>query len=109
MNKFEQELKKNNLLCSRCTKCNKLVWPPSDFCNNCFGEVIWQPISRNAKIVEFSRKNNKYFCIAEFEEGVRVMGSVENASNLHIGQSLILVKCDYDVGEKFVFEPFSGP
>ena len=107
MNKFEDGLKNNNFLCSRCTRCNKLVWPPSDFCNKCFGEIIWQPLSRYAKLVEFSSKDKKYFCIAEFEEGIRVMGGLENASNLHVGQSLILIKCDYDGKEKFVFEPVS--
>jgi uncharacterized OB-fold protein len=107
MNKFEQELKNNNFLCSKCTKCNKLVWPPSDFCNKCLGEVIWEPLSRYAKVVEFSSKDSKYFCIAEFDGGIRVMGSIENVSDLCVGESLFLIKCDYDGKEKFVFEPVS--
>jgi uncharacterized OB-fold protein len=107
MNKFEMELKNNNFLCSQCTKCNKLVWPPSEFCNKCFSDVIWRPVSRYAKLIEFSRKDSKLFCIAEFEDGIRVMGSVENASNLQVGQSLFLIKCDYDRRERFVFEPVS--
>lgn len=105
MNKFEQELKKNIFLCSQCTKCDKLVWPPSDFCNKCFNEVVWRPISRLAKLVEFSRKNNEYFCVAEFEGSIRVMGTVQNTSDLQVGQSLFLIKCDYDEKERFVFEP----
>jgi uncharacterized protein len=107
MNKFEQELKNNNFLCSQCTKCNKLVWPPSDFCNKCFSEVIWRPVSRFAKLIEFSSKDNEFFCIAEFEGNIRVMGSVENIYNLQVGQSLFLIKCDYDGKERFMFRPAS--
>ena len=105
MSKFEQELRNGNFVCSECLKCNKLVWPPSDFCNKCFGNVTWRSISRTAKLVEFSRKNDEYFCIAEFENQVRVMGRVESVSNLQVGQTLSLVRCDYDGKEKFVFRP----
>ena len=107
MNKFEQELKNNNFLCSQCTKCNKLVWPPSEFCNKCFSGVSWRPISRYAKLIEFSSKDKKYFCIAEFEGCIRVMGSVKRRSDLQVGQTMILVKCDYDKKEIFEFEPIS--
>ncbi len=104
MNKFEQELKNNNFLCSQCPKCNKLVWPPSEFCNKCFGKVTWRPVSRFAKIIEFSNKDSEFFCIAEFEDGIKVMGRIENASNLQVGQKLFLAKCDYDKKEQFVFQ-----
>ena len=107
MTKFEQELKNNNFSCSYCTKCNKPVWPPNDFCNRCFNTVIWRPVPRSAKLIEFSSKNNEFFCIAEFEDGIRVMGKIENASGLKIGQSLSLVKCDYDGTEIFVFKQVS--
>lgn len=105
MNKFEQELKNNNFLCSYCSKCSILVWPPSDLCNKCFSDVNWRPVLRTAKLIEFSRKDKEYFCIAEFEGKIRVMGNIENASNLQVGQSLILAKCDYDGKEIFVFKP----
>lgn len=103
MTKFEQELKNNNLVCSRCTRCDRIVWPPSEFCNRCFGNVVWMPLSRNAKLIEFSHKEGQYFCIAELESGIRLMGTVESTTNLKIGEHLVLVKCDYDGAEKFVF------
>ncbi|MGI0088099.1 MAG: Zn-ribbon domain-containing OB-fold protein [Nitrosotalea sp.] len=103
MNKFEQELKNNNFVCSRCTRCNKMVWPPSDLCNKCFDNVVWVPVSRNARLVEFSRKDEEYFGIAEFDGGIRVMGTIQSASILHVGQPLILTRCSYDGVEKFVF------
>lgn len=104
MNTFEQELKNNNFVCSSCPKCNKLVWPPSDFCNSCFGSVVWRQVTKTAKLVEFSRHDNEVFCIAEFEGNIRIMGSIKNASSLKIGQSLTLVKCDFDGKEKFILE-----
>ncbi len=108
MNKFEQELKNNNFVCSRCARCNKTVWPPSDLCNKCFGDVVWEPVSKNARLIEFSRKNGEYFCMAEFDEGIRVMGTVESASILHVGQPLTLIRCSYDGTEKFVFSICEG-
>ena len=104
MNKFEQELKNNNFVCSSCPKCNKLVWPPSDFCNSCFGNVVWRQVEKTAKLIEFSHDEDEVFCIAEFEGNIRIMGSIKNATNLKIGQSLTLVKCDCDGKEKFVLE-----
>ena len=104
MNIFQQELKNNNFVCSSCQKCNKLVWPPSDFCNSCFGSVIWRQVTKTAKLVEFSRQGNEVFCIAEFESGIRIMGSIQNAFNLKIGQSLNLIKCNFDGKESFIFE-----
>lgn len=103
MTKFEQELKNNNLVCSQCARCNMVVWPPSEFCNRCFDNVTWIPLSRKAKLIEFSRKDDQYFCIAELESGIRLMGTVESATDLKIGQHLILAKCDYDMEEKFMF------
>lgn len=104
MNRFEQELKNNNFICSECPKCKKLVWPPSEYCNKCFGEVIWRQISRNATLLEYSSKNGEYFCMAELEGQIRIMGTITNVSELQIGENLILEKCDYDGSEKFTFK-----
>ena len=105
MTKFEQELKNNNFVSSFCTRCNKLVWPPSDFCNVCFGNTIWKPVSRIAKLIEFSNNHGEIFCIAEFEDTIRVIGTIDTTTNLKIGQLLNLVKCDYDGKAKFVLIP----
>jgi uncharacterized protein len=105
MNKFERELKNNNFVCSSCPKCNKLVWPPSDFCNSCFGGVVWRKVEKTAKLIEFSHNNGEFFGIAEFEGNIRIMGRIKNATNLRVGQSLTLVKCDYDDKEIFILNP----
>ncbi len=104
MTRFEDELRNNNFVCSYCTKCQHFVWPVSEFCNKCLGDVIWKQVSKNAKLVEVSSKDKKYFCIAEFEGNIRVFGTLlENSQPKH-DQNLILEKCDYDESPKFVFK-----
>jgi len=58
MNKFETELKAGNFVTSECSYCEKIVWPPSDYCDYCFKEVNWRKVSENGTIVELSRKEN---------------------------------------------------
>jgi uncharacterized OB-fold protein len=103
MIRFEEELKKNNFVCSECMNCKHLVWPPSDFCNKCFGNVTWRSISRCAKLIEVSSVNGKHFCVAEFEGNIRVFGTVKVKSIPYVGQNLILEYCNYDISPKFVF------
>jgi len=40
------------------------------------------------KILEFSKKDGVYFCLVEFGEGIRFMGSLEENTNLEIGQNV---------------------
>ena len=104
MNRFEAELKNNNFVCSECINCKHLIWPPSEYCNKCFRDTIWRPVSKKAKLVEFSSKDGKYFGIGEFENNIRVFGMLETNSNLFIGQNLTLKYCDFDEMPKFVFQ-----
>ncbi|HKC78868.1 MAG TPA: hypothetical protein VKB83_02090 [Nitrosopumilaceae archaeon] len=64
----------------------------------------WRQVSKNGKLVEFSKKDNVIFCIAEFENTVRIMGELETGIKIpSIGQDLDLVQCNYDDTEKFFF------
>lgn len=105
MTRFEQELKNNVFVSSFCTRCNKQVWPPSDMCNSCFGNVVWKPVAKIAKLIEFSRKGDEIFGIVEFEGSIRVMGRIVATSDLQIGQMLNLIECDYDGKAQFVLAP----
>ncbi len=105
MNQFENKLKSNKFVCSECSKCNKLVWPPSDFCNVCFSKVKWRQVSTKGKIIEFAKKDNTIFCIAEFENAVRIMGELETGLKMpSIGQDIELVKCNYINNPQFFFQ-----
>ena len=104
MNKFESELKAGNFVTSECIDCNKIVWPPSNYCNNCFNEVNWRKVSENGTIVELSRKENDVFCITEFENKIRVMGKLD--AEIHMakpGQTVKLTKCSFNDKNGFFF------
>jgi len=104
MNKFEVELKAGNFVTSECSHCNRIVWPPSDYCDNCFKEVNWRKVSENGTIVELSRKENDVFCITEFENKIRVMGKLD--AEIHMakpGQTVKLSKCLFNDKNGFFF------
>ena len=104
MNKFESEIKVGNFVTSECTYCKKIVWPPSDYCDNCFMKVNWRKVSPNGKLIEWSKKNNDIFCIAEFENTIRVMGKLDTKNvMLKSGQLLKFIKCSLNYKPKFFF------
>ncbi len=75
---FESEIKKGNFVVGECTKCKKTVWPPSDYCNRCFGEVVLKKAPEEGKIIEFSKEGENYFCLVEFEKEVKIMGKISS-------------------------------
>ena len=88
---FESELSKGNFYIPKCTKCSKIVWPPSEFCNHCFGDISFKNKVFEGKIIEFSRKDEVYFCLVEFEKEIRVMAKMFNMPK--IGQKVKILKC----------------
>ena len=68
MNKFEDELKTGNFVTSECNHCNRIVWPPSNYCDNCFREVNWRKVSENGIIIELYPIHDvsplRYFCFS---------------------------------------------
>ena len=104
MNKFETELKAGNFITSECSYCEKIVWPPSDYCDYCFKDVSWRKVSENGTIVELSRKENDVFCITEFENKIRVMGKLD--AEIHMakpGETVKLTKCLFNDKNGFFF------
>jgi uncharacterized OB-fold protein len=74
---FISELKKGNMIISECIYCSKVIWPPSEFCNNCLKETSWRKCANRGKIIEFSKLNDDtYFGIIEFEKSFRIMGTI---------------------------------
>lgn len=96
---FESELSQGNFYIPECVKCSKIIWPPSEFCNHCFGEITIRKKISEGKIIEFSRKDEEYFCIVEFENQIRVMAKMTNIPK--IGQMVKILKTGISKGNYF--------
>ncbi|MDX1441572.1 MAG: zinc ribbon domain-containing protein [Nitrosopumilaceae archaeon] len=90
--KFESELKKGSFFLSECPNCQKIVWPPSEYCDQCLQEVNWRKSTGVGKIIEFSRQNNQIFCVAEIENTVRLLGEIISGIP-DIGKNVIITDC----------------
>ena len=73
---FEKELEKGQFCIPECTVCKKLVWPPSEFCDNCNEETSLRKEEFKGKIIEFSSQNEDYFCVVEFCDSIRIMAKM---------------------------------
>lgn len=103
MSRFKAEIEKGNFVIGECADCKTIVWPPSDYCNKCFANVKWRTSSQIGKLIEFSKKDNTNFCIAEFEEKIRIMGKLEvGKAKPKIGQNVKLESCSSDK-DHFIF------
>jgi len=89
---FESELKKGKLFIPECNQCNKIIWPPSEFCNQCLKEVSWRTSSYEGKVVEFSKQNNIYFCMVEIENSIKIIGKISSGIP-NVGQHVKIEKC----------------
>ncbi len=96
---FESELTAGKFCIPECIECKKIVWPPSEFCSYCFGDVHLKKGDFKGKIIEFSRQNDHFFCMVEFEDTVRVMTKM--AKTPEIGQSVRISNCGMNNGEYF--------
>ena len=93
---------------SMCDRCKLAVWPPNEICSRCFGsQVSWKKSSEIGRLLEFSQKKEEggeqYFCIAEFDEGVRIMGRLSTGTAPEIGQKVRLENAGMRNGD-YVFE-----
>ena len=99
--KFESELTKGNFFLSECPNCQKIVWPPSEYCDQCLQEVNWRKSSGEGTIIEFSKQNDRFFCIAEIENAIRLMGQIISGAP-EIGKKIIITDCMIDNGNHVV-------
>lgn len=96
---FETKLKEGIFCVPECNECKKIVWPPAEFCNCCFGNISLNEGNFEGKIIEFSSKNNQYFCIVEFEKTFRLIATISKIP--HVGQSVKMSKCGISEGNYF--------
>lgn len=105
---FESELKNGRLVVGRCTKCHNTNWPPSDFCSKCFGDLEYGPIKQPGILIEWSSKENQAFGIVEFENSIRLIGTLTDQVTLRIGQKMKITNCGFDNTPRFTFSPDSS-
>lgn len=96
-------MKKGKFIVSECKLCKGIVWPPSDFCSKCFTKTEWRGIDKIGKILEFSKKEDQYFCLAEFENAVKIMGTLllESHQVPKIGHQVNLDECGIKDGTHY--------
>jgi hypothetical protein len=95
----ENEIKKGNFVIGQCIKCKKIVWPPSEYCDMCFSLISPKKGTFEGKIIEFSKQDENYFCLAEFEKHVRIIGKMSSVPE--INQHVKIEKCGIKNGNYF--------
>jgi uncharacterized OB-fold protein len=103
MSIFESELKNGRFVVGECTKCQKIAWPPNDFCSRCFGNLSWRNVKEPGILVEYSARNDEIFCIVEFENTIRIMGTISNNMHLKPGQKIKILSCGFEDSPKLRF------
>ena len=96
---FESELSQGKFCIPECTVCKKVVWPPAEFCNHCLGEVSLKKGDFEGKIIEFSKQDEGYFCLVEFEKKIRIISKISQIPK--IGQTVKISKCGITNGDYF--------
>ncbi len=96
---FESKLSEGKFCIPECNECKKIVWPPSETCSHCFGNVHLKEGEFEGKIIEFSRQKDQYFCMVKFENTIRVMANMSEKPQ--IGKSVKISKCGLDKGSYF--------
>ena len=76
-----------------------VIWPPSEFCNRCFGPVSLRRGEFEGKVIEFSRQDNLYFCLVEFEKDVRILARTSESPE--IGKRVKMSRCGISNGSYF--------
>ena len=85
---FEDQLEQGIFEICYCKNCNNTIWPPKEICQMCHGEVNWKASMNVGKIVEFSKKESKYFGLIEIDDGIKILGDISCSSEPKIGQSV---------------------
>ena len=62
---FEDQLEQGVFQICYCKNCNNTIWPPKEICQMCHGKINWKASMNVGKIVEFSKKESRYFGLVE--------------------------------------------
>lgn len=100
---FESELKQGRFSIGECKKCQRITWPPNDFCSNCFEKIDWRRVKEPGIVLEHSSNDDKAFALVEFEGMIKVLGVISGTPK--IGQRVKIAECGFDGSPKFLFTP----
>ncbi len=104
MTKFDDELTNGRFIISYCDRCHRSVWPPSTYCNICHETTSWKQGNEHGQIIEYSKKENYYFCLIQTNDGIRILGRITNSIEPKIGQNVQLEWCGFDKIPTFLFK-----
>ena len=96
---FEKELEKGVFTIPQCEKCSKTVWPPTDYCDRCFGKVNVRKGIFECEIIEYSKSDNEIFGIIEIEKSIRIMAKI--LGDARVGRSVKIKECGISNGNYF--------
>ena len=98
---FEEELKKGNFMIPECNKCKKIVWPPTSFCDSCFGKIVLKEKQIQGKIITFSKQKKEYFCVVEFEGNIKIIAKSKREPKKN--QTVEIIRCGIE-NDSYFFE-----
>lgn len=96
---FEDELEKGKFSIQECRSCDRVIWPPSEFCNKCFGPVSLKKGEFEGRVIEFSKQDGGYFCLVEFEKDIRILA--RSSEPPEIGKKVKISRCGISNGSYF--------
>ncbi len=97
---FESELERGRLVVPRCPECGAVAWPPSDFCGRCLRPAAWEDAPREGTVLEFSRQDGRYFCVADMGGSFRILCGVASGTPAR-GSRVELERCGIRDGKCF--------
>lgn len=92
--KYEAELRKGIFVIPECSSCNKIVWPPSQYCDTCFGETIWRKGPDKGRIIESFKQDESTICLVDFGDNLKIIGKLTKYTrDPQIGDTINLESC----------------
>ena len=85
-----EEYTDEEFIVSECIKCKKINWPSLKFCKNCLNLNSLRKGNSTGKIIEYSKNEQGYFGIVEFEGQIRMICNLNQITNPRINQEVIL-------------------
>jgi len=80
------KIKEGTFYCTFCIYCNVFIWPPSNYCKNCFKKTKFEKINNHGILIElsYSHMPNQecFFGIGDFS-GIRIIGTVDKNMNIN--------------------------